>query len=115
MIRPLRRRAKAAPNVAARVRDFRIAAGFTQETLARRANLSAKYISQIENGHSNPSIEFLARLVEHGLGVPLAGFFADPHPDELRDDLAKLAAMFSAQPAHVRRRALRVLRATCED
>lgn len=94
---------------------FREAAGLTQEALAQRAHLAAKYISEIENGHANPSIAVLARLVEQGLGVPLAAFFAADMPGDIRDDLAKLEALFAAQPAVMRRRALRVLKALAEE
>lgn len=102
-------------NVAGRVREFREAAGLTQETVARRAHLAAKYISEIENGHANPSIAVLARLVEQGIGVPLSGFFSDVAPQELRDDLARLESLFAGQTTAVRRLALRVLRSLCED
>lgn len=101
--------------VAARLRHLRTSAGITQETLARSAKLTSKFVSQIENGHVNPSIGVLARLVEDGLRLPLAAFFADTADGDVRDDLAKLVALFASQPTQVRRRALRVLRALCDD
>lgn len=103
------------PNVASRLRAFREAAELTQDSLGRRAGLAPKYISEIENGHANPSISVLARLVEQGLGMPLASFFASDAPDEIRSDLAKLDALFAAQPAATRRLALRIMRALCSS
>lgn len=85
----------------------------TQETIARRAHVSAKFVSQIENGHANPTIGVLGRVVELGLGLPLSAFFAGE--DGTRDDLAQIRALLGAQTATMRRRALRVLRALVED
>ncbi len=102
-------------NVGARLRFFRTTAGITQEALARAAKLTPKFVSQIENGHVNPSIGVLSRLVEDGLHLPLAAFFAGEASDDVRDDLAKLVALFASQPAAVRRRAFRVLKALCAE
>lgn len=87
----------------------------TQEVLARRADLTSKFVSQIENGHANPSMDVMARLVENGLGVPMSAFFAADDIGDLRDDLAKLEGLFAGQTAQVRRRALRVLHALCDE
>jgi transcriptional regulator with XRE-family HTH domain len=103
------------PDVPRRLKAFREAADLTQDALAKRAGVAAKYISEIENGHANPTIGLLARLVELGLGVPLAAFFGADVPDEIRDDMTRLDALFAAQPAAVRRRALKILKALCED
>jgi transcriptional regulator with XRE-family HTH domain len=87
----------------------------TQEDLGQRARVATNTISEIENGHLNPSISVLSRLVEDGLGIPLSGFFGSPTHDDLRDDLARIAALFASQSPAARRRALRVLTALCED
>jgi transcriptional regulator with XRE-family HTH domain len=100
---------------AARLRHFREARGLTQEALARGASLSAKFVSQIENGHTNPSIDVVVRLVEQGLELPMSAFFARDLGDDSRADLAQLAALLGGQPLAVRRRALRVLKALCEE
>ena len=85
-------------------------AGLTQEALARRARLTPKFISQVENGHANPSVAVLSRIVEAGLDLPLAAFFAHDIAG-LRSDLSTLAALLASQPTPIRRRALRVLKA----
>jgi transcriptional regulator with XRE-family HTH domain len=102
-------------DVARRLRRFREAADITQEVVAKRARVSAKFISEIENGHVNPSVALVARLVEDGLAIPMSAFFSDDKTDELRGDLSQLAALFGGQPAVVRRRAIRVLKALCEE
>ncbi len=103
-------------SVGARLRQFRLSAGITQEALANSAKLTPKFVSQIENGHVNPSIGVLSRLVEDGLRLPLSVFFADgdQSDDNIHDDLAKLSALFAEQPVGVRRLALRVLQVLCQ-
>lgn len=102
------------PDVGQRLRTFREAAGLTQEVLARRAHLTGKFVSQIENGHVNPSVDALMRLIEHGLGIPTSAFFASVDED-VRDDLVKLEALVAGQSAIVRRRVLRTIRALCDE
>ena len=99
----------------ARLRHFREARGLTQEALAHGAKLSAKYVSQVENGHANPSIDVVARLVEQGLALPMSAFFARDLTDDSRADLAQLAALLGGQSLAIRRRALRILKALCEE
>lgn len=98
-----------------RLRRLREAQGLTQEALARSANLSAKFVSQIENGRTNPSIDVVMRLVEQGLGQPMSAFFARDLGDDSRADLAQLVSLLGGQPPAVRRRALRVLKALCDE
>ena len=106
---------RGARDFGARLLHFREARGLTQEALARRAGLSAKFVSEIENGRTNPSINVVARLVEDGLELPLSAFFARDLGDDSRADLAQLVALLGGQPLAVRRRALRVLKALCEE
>lgn len=97
-----------------RLRQSRIAAALTQEALARRAHVTAKYLSELENGHASPTVETLSRIVEIGLELPLSAFFAFDASGS-RDDLATLRALFGGQSATVRKRALRVLKALCDE
>ena len=92
--------------VGRRLRSFRDAAGMTQETLARSAKLSPKFVSQIENGRVNPSIAVLARLVQDGLGMSLAAFFAWA-PDDA--DLSAVVSLLEAQSPDMRKRILRAI------
>jgi transcriptional regulator with XRE-family HTH domain len=97
--------------VGQRLRACRERLGLTQETIARRTNVAAKYVSEIENGHANPSIGVLERVVELGLGMPMSAFFMADDPGDVRDDLAKLRALLGGQAASVRAMALRLIRA----
>jgi len=102
-------------DVAMRLRRYREVAKLTQEAVAKRAGVSAKFISEIENEHVNPSFDVVARLVEDGLELPLSAFFSDDKLDEIRGDLAELTALFAGQSAVIRRRAIRILKALCEE
>jgi transcriptional regulator with XRE-family HTH domain len=101
-------------NVGHRLSVCRQRLRLTQETIARRAHVTAKYLSEIENGHASPTIGVLERVVELGLGMSLSAFFSAEDPGDTRDDLAKLRALLGSQPQAVRRQALRVIRALVE-
>lgn len=77
--------------------------------------MTPKFVSEIENGHANPSVGVLTRLIEHGLEIPISGFFSSDVVGALRDDMAKLEALFAGQSATARRRALRLLKAFFEE
>lgn len=83
----------------------------TQEALARAASLTAKFVSQIENGRVNPSIAVLARLVHDGLRTTFSVFFAW-HPHD--GDVSTVLALVQKQPAAFRRRLVRAIQALCE-
>jgi len=83
----------------------------TQETLARRAKLTPKFLSQIENGRVNPSIGVLERIVADGLNLTMGVFFTWD-PDD--SDVARVLALLAQQSAEYRRRVLRVVEVLCE-
>lgn len=53
------------------LRNFRERAGLSQEQLAERADVSARFISLLETGKRQPSLSALAAL-SGGLGVPMS-------------------------------------------
>jgi transcriptional regulator with XRE-family HTH domain len=59
-----------------RVREERERLGLTQRGLAQRADMNPTYISQIENGHRNTTLEVMVEIAT-ALGVPLAHLVAD--------------------------------------
>ena len=59
-----------------RLRELRRAKGISQEALAYEAGLDRTYISSIERGKRNVSLENIARLAQ-ALGVKIRTFFAD--------------------------------------
>lgn len=60
--------------VAERVREFRLALGWTVGQLAERSGLSKGMLSKIENAQASPSLGTLARLSD-ALAVPVTAFF----------------------------------------
>jgi transcriptional regulator with XRE-family HTH domain len=48
--------------VALRTRQMRVARKWTQEELADRVGLSARYIGEIERHHASPTVNVLGRL-----------------------------------------------------
>ena len=57
-----------------RIRTFRKQKGLSQEILAEKANLHPTYVSQIERGVKNISIDTMERVLS-ALGVSFAEFF----------------------------------------
>lgn len=106
---------RSAADVARRVRMLRVQAGMTQEDLARAAKVTPKFVSQIENGHVNASIGVLSRLVEDGLGVPLALFFGCDPADDVMGEVQSVLALLANQPVNIRRCAIRLVRVLVEE
>jgi transcriptional regulator with XRE-family HTH domain len=93
-----------------RIRQLRRVRGDTQEQLAERMDINPKYLSSIERGAENPTLDLLIRLAR-GLQVELYDLFqfcAEGSPDELRQ---KLAGFLAEIPADELRRVVRVLEA----
>jgi transcriptional regulator with XRE-family HTH domain len=71
----------------ARVREIREEQHKTQEAVAERAGLSAKFIGEVERGRANASVDTLEKLA-HGLGVQVGDLFpvlGAPYPQHVRD------------------------------
>jgi transcriptional regulator with XRE-family HTH domain len=78
-----------------RLRHLRRVRGYTQERLAEHIDISPKYLSSIERGAENPTLDLLGRLAK-GLQVDLYELFQG-EPDagqsaRLRRKLAGLVA-----------------------
>lgn len=56
---------------ASTLREERLRLGITQEDLADRAGVSARFISFLETGRRQPSLSALA-AISKGLGLPLS-------------------------------------------
>lgn len=95
-----------------RIRVIRQEHGLTQERLAERVNLHPTYISEIENGKANVSLQALASLAR-SLGVSL-GDLVPSHkktlPLELEADLTKALLRLSTQSRRNQEIFLRILR-----
>lgn len=66
-----------------RIQSLRLERGWTQEQLAEYADLHVSYVSTLEKGKKNPSIEVISRL-SSAFQLTLSDFFSPapcPHGD----------------------------------
>ena len=81
--------------VGRRIRSLRKTRGLSQEKLADLAGMSPKYLSRIETGRENPTLDLFLRLAQ-GLKVDLYEIFQFEHegdtPRRLRKKLESLIA-----------------------
>jgi transcriptional regulator with XRE-family HTH domain len=87
-----------------RLKQCRHGANKSQETLAFEAQVDRTYISAIERGVANPSIETLADIC-HAVGVSLAEFFSVM--DQIPPAPSGERRVNSATPPQVKRSRLR--------
>lgn len=64
-----------------RVQSLRKNRGYTQEQLAELININPKYLSSIERGEENPTLDLFLRLAQ-GLKVDLYEIFQFGHESE---------------------------------
>ena len=62
--------------IGARIKDIRNGKGVTQEQLSENVGINAKYLSSIERGKENPTLNTLLKLVR-SLDVGLDEFFSN--------------------------------------
>lgn len=76
-----------------RLRDIREMKNLSQKEVERRSGLLRSYLSRVENGHTVPSLETLAKIAE-AMEISLADFFpgADtPQDRETKKMLGELS------------------------
>ena len=79
-------------NVGERIRYFRNLRGWSQETLALRAEINPAFLGHLERGLKSPTIKTLEKIVR-ALDISLAELFADPQPADSAKD-AVIAQIF---------------------
>ena len=94
-----------------RLQRLRRLRGLTQEQLAERIDINPKYLSSVERGEENPTLDLFLRLAE-GLQVELPALFQYAQEGEsrarLRQHVERLVADLSEEEL---RRVVRVLEA----
>lgn len=63
-------------NIGERIRNFRLQKALSQGDIEKRTGLLRCYLSRVENGHTIPSLDTLAKIAT-AMDVALAQFFAD--------------------------------------
>lgn len=59
-----------------RIRELRLASGMTQEAFADHCGFARTYMSRLETGGANPSLDAIKTLAD-ALGIPLKDLFND--------------------------------------
>ena len=63
-------------NIGETIRTLRLQKGMSQGDIEKRTGLLRCYLSRVENGHTVPSLDTLAKIAG-AMDFPLAHFFAD--------------------------------------
>lgn len=63
-------------NIGETIRTYRLQKGMSQGDIEKRTGLLRCYLSRVENGHTIPSLDTLAKIAT-AMDLPLAQFFAD--------------------------------------
>jgi transcriptional regulator with XRE-family HTH domain len=77
-------------NIGETIRNFRLQKGMSQGDIEKRTGLLRCYLSRVENGHTIPSLDTLAKIAT-SMDVPLAHFFADGSNSENGKNLPQLS------------------------
>ncbi|PSH04745.1 MAG: transcriptional regulator [Acidobacteria bacterium] len=67
-------------NIGETIRNFRLQKGMSQGDIEKRTGLLRCYLSRVENGHTLPSLDTLAKIAS-SLEIPLGQFFAENPAD----------------------------------
>jgi transcriptional regulator with XRE-family HTH domain len=63
-------------NIGETIRNFRLQKSMSQGDIEKRTGLLRCYLSRVENGHTIPSLDTLAKIAT-SMDIPLAQFFSD--------------------------------------
>jgi transcriptional regulator with XRE-family HTH domain len=63
-------------NIGATIRTYRLQKGMSQGDIEKRTGLLRCYLSRVENGHTIPSLDTLAKIA-HAMELPLGHFFGE--------------------------------------
>jgi transcriptional regulator with XRE-family HTH domain len=58
------------------IRTYRLQKGLSQGDIEKKTGLLRCYLSRVENGHTMPSLDTLAKIAE-ALDLPISQFFAE--------------------------------------
>jgi len=78
--------------VGARIKDIRNRKGLTQEQLSEKMEINPKYLSSIERGNENPTLNTLIKLSE-SLEVDLGAIFSHIQIEDPRERKALITSL----------------------
>src|ERR1700756_4981360 len=77
-------------NIGETIRNYRLQKALSQGDIEKRTGLLRCYLSRVENGHTIPSLDTLAKIAT-AMDIPLAQFFADGIPENENRNLPHLS------------------------
>ncbi len=77
-------------NIGETIRNLRLQKGMSQGDIEKRTGLLRCYLSRVENGHTIPSLDTLAKIAT-AMEVPLAQFFHDSSGENGGKNLPQLS------------------------
>src|SRR5216684_1168399 len=63
-------------NIGETIRNFRLQRSMSQGDIEKRTGLLRCYLSRVENGHTIPSLDTLAKIA-HAMDLPIGQFFGE--------------------------------------
>ena len=79
-----------AMNIGETIRNFRLQKGMSQGDIEKRTGLLRCYLSRVENGHTIPSLDTLAKIAA-AMDVALAQFFHEGNHENGAKNLPQLS------------------------
>ncbi|HWZ46334.1 MAG TPA: helix-turn-helix transcriptional regulator [Candidatus Saccharimonadales bacterium] len=76
-------------NIGETIRNYRLQKGMSQGDIEKRTGLLRCYLSRVENGHTIPSLDTLAKIAS-ALDLPLGQFFNDHNSNGAAKNLPPL-------------------------
>jgi transcriptional regulator with XRE-family HTH domain len=81
-------------NIGETIRNYRLQKSMSQGDIEKRTGLLRCYLSRVENGHTIPSLDTLAKIAS-AMELPLAQFFSDHAENGSGGGSSKNAPQFS--------------------
>lgn len=77
-------------NIGETIRNYRLQRSMSQGDIEKRTGLLRCYLSRVENGHTIPSLDTLAKIAS-AMDLPLSQFFAEGQPNGHHKGLPQLS------------------------
>lgn len=110
-IRKKRKKTEATVRIGRRIRSLRTNHGLPQAKVSELSGISAKYLSEVERGEANISIELISRIAA-ALDVPLSTILEAEHERpsaELIAEIVRLAPRLKDKDAQIAYRVIKML------
>jgi len=89
-------------NIGETIRNFRLQKAMSQGDIEKRTGLLRCYLSRVENGHTVPSLDTLAKIAQ-AMDLPLARFFEERAVDRSESEKQPLSEEMIRFMSQIRR------------